>query len=311
MAKEKVMQTKIQDTEESGFGDYQESTGGGHPFKAGDSNTRTTRANGKLREQENDTKQPRDKYGHFTYKSVNGKAIDPKYGPSRGKTVNPLLTGGDGTIKIDDVKGQFAAKSGAYWDKYKDKWYQKGSELVLTDMKTKVSGKDIWDVGKERYDTVKGEFTGESSVFSSKSGKSSQEEKAAKSEVAKTGKQAYVYNPDKSIKKYVKKGEMPVEAPKAPEMPAPQPAPAPAPAVETPKAPEPAPYVSEFTPEQIDMVAQFFKNQIKPDGAQNATWQHNLDKFNASSPEAKDKYIKGIIDKLKKAGKDPKKILGF
>lgn len=249
MAKEKVMQTKIQDTEDSDFGKYTEDTGGGKPFD--DSNTRTTKANGKYRRANNDTLQARTSDGKFTYKSVNGKAIDPKYGPSRGKTVNPLLTGGVNGIKIDDVKNQFAAKSGAYWDKYKDKWYQKGSEVVLTDMKTKVSGKDIWDVGKERYDTVKGEFTGESSVFSGKSGKSSQAEKAAKSEVAKTGKQAYVFGPGgkkDGIAVYRKKGQpvpAPVSAPAPTSQPvAPQAAPAPQPQAPAPQAAQPA----QFTP---------------------------------------------------------------
>lgn len=299
MAKEKATKSKIQDMENSGFGEYQEAVGGGHPFEAGNSNTRTSRANGKLREKENpDTMQPRDSMGHFTYKSVNGQSIDPKYGPSRGKTVNPLLTGGDGTIKIDDVEKQFGSKQGSLWDKYKDKWYTKGGEIVLTDMKTKVAGQAIWDLAKQRYDKVKGEFMGESSVFSSKSGRKTQEEKAAASEVAKTGKEAYVYEPKSGgIKAYHKKGEA------APEMPKAEPAPAPempkAPEVpEAPKAPEmpkeELPKTSEFegvkyTEDNGKKVVDFF--QSKFGSAEPEKAQKIIDKFKSLSPEQKDKQI--------------------
>ena len=182
---------KIQDYEDSGFGKYKESTGGGHPFEAGNSNTRTTQENGKLRQSENagKTNQPRDNQGHFTYKSVNGQSIDPKYGPSRGKTVNPLLTGGDGTIKIEDVEQQFGSQSGSYWDKYKDKWHTSGGKVVTQGLQTKISAQEIWNLAKKKYDTVKGEFEGESENWQTKTGKKSTAEKAAIEKVQATGQQ--------------------------------------------------------------------------------------------------------------------------
>lgn len=183
---------KIQETEGGGFGQYQESTGGGTPFEKGNSNTRTTRENGKKREAQNPTtSQPRDKFGHFTYKSVNGQSIDPKYGPSRGKTVNPLLTGGDGTIKIEDVEKQWSSQSGAYWNKYKDKWYTKGGKVVTQGLSTKISAETVWNMAKRRYDQVKGEFEGESESWSTKTGKKSAAEKAAAQKVKSTGEQQY------------------------------------------------------------------------------------------------------------------------
>jgi len=182
---------KIQETEGSGFGEYKESTGGGHPFEAGNSNTRTTQENGKLRQSENagKTNQPRDLGGRFTYKSVNGQSIDPKYGPSRGKTVNPLLTGGDGTIKIEDVEKQFGSQSGSYWDKYKDKWHQAGGKVVTEGLQTKISAEEIWNLAKKKYDTVKGEFEGESENWQTKTGAKSAAEKAAIEKVKATKQQ--------------------------------------------------------------------------------------------------------------------------
>ena len=181
---------KIQETEGSGFGEYKESTGGGKPFEKGNSNTRTTRENGKQREAENPTtNQPRDRGGRFTYKSVNGQSIDPKYGPSRGKTVNPLLTGGDGTIKIEDVGKQFSQQSGSYWDKYKDKWHTSGGKVVTEGLQTKISAEEIWNVAKKRYDSVKGEFEGETENWQTKTGKKSAAEKAAIEKVKATGEQ--------------------------------------------------------------------------------------------------------------------------
>lgn len=160
MAKQsKYAQKKIQDTEGGNFGGYTEDTGGGHPFNAGDSNTRTTKKNGQYRKDNNDTMQPRTDDGKFTYKSVNGKSIDPQYGPSRGKTVNPLLTGGKNGVKIEDVEKQFAEEKGDIWDEYKDKWYREGGEAIVNGLKVKVAGQAIWDTAKE-YDMVKGEFKG-------------------------------------------------------------------------------------------------------------------------------------------------------
>ena len=217
---------KIEETENSGFGNYMESTGGGKPFST--SNTRTTRENGKYRQANNDTEQARTSDGKFTYKSVNGKSIDPKYGPSRGKTVNPLLTGGVNGIKIEDVQQQFDTKKGDYWDKYKDKWYRKGSLKVGTDHKTRVAGEDIWEIARQRYDEVAKEFGGkiewddstkewvatekgkESETFSEvKKGRKSESEKAAATTAQKTGEDTFVKESDDSIS--VKKGTQPTQ----------------------------------------------------------------------------------------------------
>lgn len=179
--KKKHFVKKIQETEglNTGFGEYGESTGGGHPFEKGNSNTRTTQENGKKRKAENPTtSQPRTSDGKFTYKSVNGKSIDPKYGPSRGKTVPPTLTGGENGIKIEDVEEQFASKGGSYWDKYKGKWYTKGAKVVTEGLSTKVSAETIWNMAKE-YDSSIGEYKGESQNWSTKSGKKSSAEKEA------------------------------------------------------------------------------------------------------------------------------------
>lgn len=231
----KWQKKKIQETEGGKFGEYQESTGGGHPFNKGDSNTRTTRENGDLRQEENaTTNQPRTDDGKFTYKSANGKGL--KY-PSRGKTVNPVLTGGENGVYIDDlyddngnlkkegVVSQFSKHSGTYWNKYKDKWYEKGNEYVLmsqgkhhkVDWSTRVAGEAIWEIAKE-YRTKKGEFKGESKVFEEgKKGRMGKEEQAAKQLAQATGEEQAVIDTSHGGLKF-KSGAKPI-APKA----APQP----------------------------------------------------------------------------------------
>ena len=185
--KKKHIVKKMQETEglNSGFGEYDESTGGGKPFEAGNSNTRTTRENGKERQAKNPTtNQPRTNDGKFTYKSVNGQSIDPKYGPSRGVTVPPTLTGGENGIKIEDVEEQFSGKSGAYWDKYKDHWYNVGGKVVTVGLSTKISAKAVWEQAKE-YDSSLGEYKGESSNWSTKTGRKSKEELIAQEKAKK------------------------------------------------------------------------------------------------------------------------------
>lgn len=194
----KYQKKKIQDTENSGFGNYSEGVGGGGSPKAKDPNQRGPGVNSEYRQENNDTMQPRTNDGKFTYKSVNGQSIDPKYGPSRGKTVNPLLTGGENGVKISDVEQEFASQSGTYWNKYKDKWYQKGGEMVLSDEKGKkwtvrVAGEAIWDVAKRSYDKVKGEFESESTTFDeSRKGRYGKEEKAAKQQAQSSGEEKAV-----------------------------------------------------------------------------------------------------------------------
>lgn len=197
----KYQKKKIQETEGGGFGKYKEGVGGGASPEQGDPTKHGHGVNSDYRQANNDTMQPRTEDGKFTYKSVNGQSIDPKYGPSRGKTVNPLLTGGENGIKISDVEKEFFNESGAIWNKYKDKWYQKGSEYALMsqgskhkkDFSTRVSGEAIWEVAKRRYDKVKGEFTGESKVFSEgKKGARTAEEQAAIQKAQQTGEEQAV-----------------------------------------------------------------------------------------------------------------------
>lgn len=196
MASKNFQKKKIQDTENSGFGNYQEGVGGGGSPEAKDPQQRAPGVNSSYRKQNNDTMQPRTDDGKFTYKSVNGQSIDPKYGPSRGKTVNPLLTGGENGVKIEDVETEFANQSGAYWNKYKDSWYQKGGEVVTSgDFKTRVAGEAIWNVAKRSYNEVDGEFQSESSVFSeTKKGRRSKEENAARQKALASGEEQAVIN---------------------------------------------------------------------------------------------------------------------
>ena len=216
-SKKPYQKKKIQSTYGGGFGKYQENTGGGDsPNGNAKPGTHGHGVNSDYRQENNDTMQPRTSDGKFTYKSVNGKSIDPKYGPSRGKTVNPLLTGGVNGIKISDVESQFASQQGSYWDKYKDKWYQKGSEVVTSDGKTRVAAKAVWEVAKESYNEVTGEFggniktthklgnggvkniggkggTAESNVFDEvKRGRKTAEEQKAQQQALKTGKEQNV-----------------------------------------------------------------------------------------------------------------------
>lgn len=196
MANKNFQKKKIQDTKGGNFGKYQEAVGGGASPEAKDPQQRAPGVNSDYRKNNNDTMQPRTEDGKFTYKSVNGESINPKYGPSRGKTVNPLLTGGENGVMIDDVETEFANQSGKYWDKYKDKWYTKGGEIVTSgDFKTHVAADTIWNVAKRRYDSVKGEFESESSVFGeTKKGRPGKEEQAAKQQAQANGEEQAVIN---------------------------------------------------------------------------------------------------------------------
>lgn len=252
MAKNKAFQKKkIQDTSGSGFGQYQEGVGGGSSPEAKDPNRRAPGVNSDYRKENNDTMQPRTDDGKFTYKSVNGQSIDPKYGPSRGKTVNPLLTGGENGVKIEDVETQFANKGGAYWDKYKDKWYTKGGEVVTSgDFKTRVAAETIWNVAKRSYNEVTGEFGGkiefehklgnggtkkgegtsgaaESETFAeTKKGRPSKEESAAKQQAQASGEEQAVINQETGAIK-TKPGTPPMVAPTPTPKPTPKPTPTP------------------------------------------------------------------------------------
>ena len=207
MASKKFKKITIKDTENSNFGNYDEANGGGTP-RGGVWGGRSGRVGWQEREDSGDLpegahreEQPRTADGKFTYNSVNGK--ETKY-DGRGKTVNPLLTGGENGIKIDDVKSQFSAKSGNLYDKYSGKWYQKGSEKITKQGKkfvTKISSDDVWEIAKYSFDISKGEFGGEGKAFEqSKSGRSNKEEIAAKGLAQKTNQEQFVKTDTGSIK---------------------------------------------------------------------------------------------------------------
>lgn len=297
MANKNFQKKKIQDAKDSGFGNYKEGVGGGGSPRAKDPTKRAPGVNSNYRQSNNNTMQARTKDGKFTYKSVNGESIDPKYGPSRGKTVNPLLTGGENGIKIEDVENEFIDQKGAYWDKYKDKWYNKGGEFVVgNDWKVRVAGDAIWNVAKRRYDSVKGEFVGESEVFSeTKKGRPGKDEAAAKQKAQASGEeQAVIDQKTGGIK--LKPGTV-LSKP----TPKPQPQPA-APTAPTPVVPnggnqQPtapvntvqsgdianADYTPKYNDDEISEVVEILRQQGFSD--------EEIDDFNNLSPKEKDEYI--------------------
>ena len=321
MASKNYKQKKIQDTEGGKFGTYTEDTGGGHPFNT--SNTRTTKENGKYRKANNKTMQPRTDDGKFTYKSANGQSIDPKYGPSRGKTVNPVLTGGKNGIKIEDVEKQFAEGKGNVWDEFKDKWYRKGGEAVVNGLKVKVAGIAIWDVAKEYNEELgeykgiasasdynKGKYTGESEIFEkSKLGRTSNAAKAAKQKAKSTKESQFVIDQKtggikggqeelqkKVNEKPYKKKETPV-APKAPTTETPT---TKAPVAETPVS-EKAPVAEtksgvKYGSEQLAKIKDYFMNDYFKDNPEKGTALVN--KLFSLTPE----QIDAQIDKWKSKG---------
>lgn len=227
----------IKDTEGGNFGQYKEGVGGGASPKPKDPNQRAPGVNSEHRKAHNNTTQARTSDGKFTYKSVNGQ--ETKY-PGRGETVNPLLTGGVNGIKIEDAEKQFSQRSGSLWDQYKDKWYQKGSEKIAQNGKklsTKIAGAAIWQIAKNKFDVVKGEFQYEDHVFDeTKQGALSQEEKIAKQQAQKNKAETYVIQKTDQGIKVLKNKAQPVA-------PQPQPVPAPQPSPVAPVAPQPQPQV--------------------------------------------------------------------
>ena len=226
----------IKDTEGSNFGHYSEGVGGGASPKPKDPNQRAPGVNSEHRKEHNNTNQPRTQDGKFSYKSLNGQ--ETKY-PGRGKTVNPLLTGGQNGIKIEDAEQQFSEHSGSLWDKYKDKWYQKGSEKITQvkgKLKTKVSAEAIWNIAKQSFDIKNNELTGESHVFDeSKSGAPSKEEKIAKQAAQKEKAEKYVISQENGGIKVLKSHAAPAPTKSVPVAPTTQPSPI------APSAPQPAP----------------------------------------------------------------------
>ena len=199
----------IKDTENSGFGAYDEGRGGGSP-KGGIWGGQSGRVGwdnreraGEVTQGEHREDQPRDAGGRFTYNSVNGK--ETKY-ESRGKTVNPLLLGDKGkkSVLIEDVKKEFANKQGSLYNKFKDKWYQKGSEMITKDgrkFKTVISENDIWEIARVSFDVNKGGFTYEDENWKTKTGRRSMAEKAARAEARQKGEETFVKDANGGIAK--------------------------------------------------------------------------------------------------------------
>lgn len=320
MANKNFKKKKIQDTEDSGFGTYQEGIGGGGSPKPKNPAQRAPGVNSDYRSSNNDTMQPRTDDGKFTYKSVNGESINPKYGKSRGTTVNPLLTGGENGIQISDVEEQFDKQQGEYWDKYKDSWYQKGSEMVLPgkgkkDFHTRVAGEAIWNVATKRYDKVKGEFESESQVFSeTKKGRTSNAAKAAIQKAKKTGEEQAVIDPNTGgmrikgvgAKKNTVEPEPAEPTQTTPVVPA-------TPKIDTEEVQTEASNTQagvKYNAEQVGKVKDFFKNKFnKPEDAEKLNTL--MSKIEGLSPEQLDKQIdlwasKGVDFGLGASNKDKK-----
>ena len=200
--------TSIKDTEGGNFGNYEEEKGGGTPRggvwggKDGRVGWGEREKSGELPQGAHREDQPRTKDGKFTYNSTNGK--ETKY-ESRGKTVNPLLTGGENGIMIEDAKKQFAAKQGNLWDKYgaTGKWYQKGSELITKNGRkyaVKLSDNDIWEIARVSFNLKEGAFNYEKENFGkTKTGRRSKFEKTAIQQAKQNKGETFVKTPTGAI----------------------------------------------------------------------------------------------------------------
>lgn len=301
---------KIQDTEGGGFGQYREDVGGGGSPNPSSQGYHGHGANSDYREENNDTMQPRTDDGKFTYKSANGKGIQ---GKSRGKTVNPVLTGGENGVYIKDVKKQFEEQSGKYWDKYKDKWYRKGDKMAIEaqglhhkkDFTTRVSAEDIWNVA-QTYNENLGEFGGggdvihktkggtpirvktdgtvvEGKVFDqSKKGRRTKNEQKAIDEAKRTGKEQAVIGENGGFESANKPQ---AKQPEQPSTPASQPQPK--------TKPEPTqPQVQagkKYNSEQVGKVKDWFNNKFGKNDPEKT--KQIISKLDSLTPEQLDKQI--------------------
>lgn len=214
MAKSNFKKISIKDTEGGNFGNYEEGKGGGTPRggvwggKSGRVGWDERDKSGELPQGAHREEQPRTKDGKFTYNSVNGK--ETKY-ESRGETVNPLLTGGKNGVKIEDAKKEFSDKSGSLYDQYKDKWYQKGSELIQKEgrkYKVSISANDIWEIARVSFNVQKGGFEYEAENFDkAKKGRRSNPELISIKEAKKNKGETFVTDAQGGIK--MKAGSQP------------------------------------------------------------------------------------------------------
>lgn len=214
MADSKFKKKSIKDTEGSGFGSYKEDRGGGSPKggmyggQAGRVGWQKRVDQGEVKGNEHRENQPRTKDGKFTYNSANGKSLKYK---SRGVTVNPLLTGGENGVYIEDVEEQFENQKGDYYDRWKDRFYRVGSEKITQDefgkLHISLSQEKIWEVARKSFDIDADEFEGESEVFSErKKGRPSKEETFAKEQAEANNEETYVLNPETGgIKEFLTK----------------------------------------------------------------------------------------------------------
>lgn len=214
MAKSNFKKMKsIKDTEGGNFGGYKEANGGGSP-KGGIWGGQNGRVGWSEREQQGEVKQgehrkdqPRTKDGKFTYNSVNGKETEYE---SRGKTVNPLLTGGENGIYIKDVEDQFSKKQGSLYDKYKDKWYQRGDKKVTKEgrkHKVQIANESIWNIARKSFDLKNDELTEEGTTWQNKKGARSTAEKQAISQARANKEEQFVADPNGGIQKHT--GQLP------------------------------------------------------------------------------------------------------
>ena len=193
------------------------------------------------------------------------------------------------------------------WIKYKDKWYQKGSEYMLmsqgkhhkADFATRVAGDAIWEVAKRRYDKVKGEFSRESKVFAQgKKGARGADEEAAYQLAKQTGEEQAVM--DKGV------GAIKLKPGFVPAKPQPKPQPQPRPVNPSPVAPgiggnqqpgvQPTVNVAtnvndianaDYTPKYSDEDISAARDALQEAGFSD----DDLAAFDALSPKEKDEYI--------------------
>lgn len=137
---------------DSGYGTYDENTGGGEPIITGNPPVdRGAWAKHNYKEKR-ESGQPRTKDGKFTYNSVNGKEIKSvslgKDGKSRGHTINPLLTGGVNGLDVKESRK--AIENGTIGNdktlqKVKDLYYPASGVYVGLDGKVRYTKEDVFD----------------------------------------------------------------------------------------------------------------------------------------------------------------------
>ena len=164
------------------MGHFSESTGGGTPLEKGE----------KLKDhpEAKRVQQPRDEEGKFTYNSVNG--LELKYGPSRGITIPPILSGVEFTfyqkgtkLKLDTEDGKtkikmmtFNATKEEMIDMFK--YYFQHADKESDKYKNDESHKEFHDKYDDKYEEGFVELDSKAGAFVDKKGRPSKDEKEAK-----------------------------------------------------------------------------------------------------------------------------------